>query len=78
MYEFCKREVERELLAPGTARFPERNDPDLLIHVNQGSALVLGYVDSENAFGALLRSRFRCTYEQQGGEWQGEVAVYPD
>jgi hypothetical protein len=58
-YEFCIEKITEQLRAPATARFSERDDG------REGADgdrrfLFTGTVDSENGFGALLRSEWAC------------------
>lgn len=52
----CRDLVESELRAPATAEFGE-----LSAMKNGGVWTVMGYVDAENAFGAMLRNDFQCS-----------------
>jgi hypothetical protein len=58
----CEDFVTRQLVAPATAKFPTANhiaisqlDPD------KPEWLIVGYVDSENKMGAMLRTDYSCT-----------------
>lgn len=53
----CIGAVTDQLRAPGTAKF----DVTLITDQDGGVKIVSGTVDSQNSFGALLRSNFRCT-----------------
>lgn len=60
----CHREVEARLKSPGSAKYSnERTD-----HLSENVWQVLGTVDSENGFGALLRTSFLCDAIHDGGE----------
>lgn len=77
-YEFCKQEVIKELTSPASARFPDRNDPALTINAGDGEAFISGHVDSQNAFGAMMRSNFVCSLETNQGKWAPTlVSVLP-
>jgi hypothetical protein len=57
-YEACKSMVTDRLKAPGSARFQGIFEANL---VNHGDRISWdGWVDSQNGFGALLRTRFNC------------------
>lgn len=60
----CHREVEARLKSPGSAKYsneiPEQKTENVWT--------VLGTVDSENGFGALLRTSFLCDAIHDGGE----------
>ena len=51
--------VKEKLLAPATADFSE--DATTVIKTNDSTFSVNSFVDSENAFGAKLRSKYSCT-----------------
>jgi hypothetical protein len=62
--EACQDRVETLLKSPATAKFSD------VVAVPQGADTwkVTGSVDSENSFGALLRSSFTCMAESDDGE----------
>lgn len=66
-YQACERAVESSLKAPGTADFSGPLGSD--ITANGDTYKVSGYVDSENGFGANLRSNFTCTVRDTGDNW---------
>jgi hypothetical protein len=72
-YDFCIQQVTDRLKAPATARFSER-DPD---HEGQDSGLYLftGTVDSENGFGALIRSDWACKIRWANGSYSAEAVT---
>jgi len=53
----CKDYVKARLKAPGTAKF---GDALVMPWKGDGCYQVSGYVDSQNSFGALLRTKYRC------------------
>ncbi len=56
---FCERQVEAQLKSPATADFSNTT-----AQVNSdGNYNVAGQVDSENSFGAMLRTGFKCVVE---------------
>lgn len=61
----CEEFVKDKLKAPSTADFSEQE------HVAEGKGWrVTGSVDSENSFGAKIRSSYTCVLENTGGdEW---------
>jgi len=62
----CKQSVEARLKAPGTANYV---NIEARKHLTlEDNYLVEGSVDSENSFGALLRSEFQCTVEGSNGD----------
>jgi hypothetical protein len=72
-YDFCIQQVTDRLKAPATARFSER-DPD---HEGQDGSLYLftGTVDSENGFGALIRSDWSCKIRWANGSYSAEAVT---
>lgn len=60
----CRNAVKEQLKSPSTAKFPgtfESNDQAR--ETEQGERVWAGYVDSQNALGAVLRTNFVCTYD---------------
>lgn len=55
----AQNEVERNLKSPGTADFPWGMNTTPLGHEGR-QFLVSSYVDSQNSFGALMRTEFIC------------------
>jgi hypothetical protein len=60
----CRHYVGLSLKAPATARFSGESSG-----AAGDTVTVIGAVDSENSFGALLRSNFTCTVSLRQGEW---------
>lgn len=58
--------VKDRLVSPGSADFPFLDRPRVDRVENRWE--VISYVDSQNRFGATLRSNFRCLVEHQGGD----------
>jgi hypothetical protein len=71
--EECEDSVKDRLKAPATAQFSEvETTPS-----GAESYDVAGAVDSENSFGALIRSHFTCKATLlDNGEWESSAAVY--
>ncbi len=65
----CKRSIKARLKAPSTAKFKSASTAK----VKRG-AIVRGYVDAQNSFGAATRSRYICHMELRGSppEWTVE------
>lgn len=72
--------VERALKAPSTARFPACGAPSVTIksqappagdHWSPTGHTVTGYVDSQNSFGAMLRSTYvvQMLYDPGSRKW---------
>lgn len=70
-----RRFVERALAAPATAQFPssDRTDGVHVERTGQCTYLVQGWVDSQNGFGAMLRSHYSIEMEsdERGANWRG-------
>lgn len=60
-YEFAKTYVKNNLKSPSTASFP--GTFERIKHIEEigvGTYRILSWVDSQNAFGAILRTNFSC------------------
>jgi hypothetical protein len=64
----CRQFVERSLKAPSTADFPF-SDEFSAVGKDNGPYIVIGYVDAQNSFGAMLRTHFTCELHTDGKEW---------
>lgn len=64
-YTEAKKTVNKELKSPSTAKFADfskikfRDNKD-------GTYIIESYVDSQNSFGATVRTKFRCTITDYG------------
>jgi hypothetical protein len=68
-YLVCWQFVWGRLKAPATAEFPTSSDPAVRSErLANGAYLVRAYVDSQNGFGALVRTPFTCNVTWQQGE----------
>lgn len=57
----CRQFVTARLKAPATAKFPLPDNPGISVtELDNHEFLVRGFVDSQNAFGALVRTTYRC------------------
>jgi hypothetical protein len=66
-YKACENWVEQQLRAPGTADFSGHNDSKI---VKTGNGYDIdGYVDSENGFGAQIRTNWSCSVALSGDHW---------
>lgn len=76
MWGLCKENVKARLRAPSTAEFVDDSILDMQSHVfhdlrkhkTANDYLVKGQVDSQNGFGARLRSVYECSITWTGGE----------
>ena len=75
----CQGLVKTELKAPGTARFPAYSTASVKADW-KGMYRVLSFVDSQNSFGALIRTSFVCAirYDPNTRRWmQVDLAFDP-
>jgi hypothetical protein len=59
-YRACQGFVRERLRAPATAVFPPSSLEIVSTAIGGGVFAVSSYVDSQNGFGAMVRSRFNC------------------
>lgn len=70
--------VKDRLKAPGTASFGSvfgdyQSPDDCVVELGDGRFRCTGWVDSENSFGAKIRTRFSCIVKYVGNDkWQLE------
>lgn len=70
-FEVCKDFVKDRLKSPGSATFRNQFEDDGEVVVTgsgRGPYTIVSTVDSENSFGASLRSRFTCTVTNTDGD----------
>ena len=65
----CQQFVEARLKAPATAQFPTV-DQAAVHSFGSGRYGVESYVDAQNSFGAMLRSRYACALKYDGTNWR--------
>jgi hypothetical protein len=68
----CAEFTRARLKAPGSADFPEYDDPGVRISHSGSTWTVRSFVDAENSFGANLRTNFACVVEDRGDQWHLE------
>ncbi len=62
--------VKRELVSPSSAKFP-RFDKSMAIQVDEDIWIITSYVDSQNKFGAMLRTNYIAKVKYLGNdEWR--------
>jgi hypothetical protein len=68
-YATAKSFVEKELKAPRTAKFPMTSDIQIYQSANEWT--IIGYVDSQNGFGALVRTQYKIemSYDSDTDMW---------
>lgn len=69
-FAIAKRFVVGELKSPSSAKFPVYNEYSEGVHVaDKGdSFFVASYVDSQNGFGAMIRTKYLCSVNK--GTWE--------
>ena len=70
-WEACRQSqdfVKKVLVAPATAEFPSCNEVTKK-RLEGNTYQVVGWVDSQNKFGAMLRTNYICTMELKNGYW---------
>lgn len=67
-YVMAKNNVELRLKAPSTAEFGSYGDSRVVQLEGGCKFLVVGYVDAQNGFGAMLRNTYTATMEKTPGE----------
>ena len=77
VYNAAQPFIVDKLTSPGSAKFEDFND-DAVKVLSPGVYGVSGYVDSQNGFGALLRSGWAIRMHKTGNTYQvDEIAVVP-
>lgn len=64
----CESWVRDQLTSPSTAKFSDEDWFEAGESLT-GRPAVDGAVDSQNEYGAMIRSRFSCAMSHDGGEW---------
>lgn len=60
----CQNRITKKLTSPASADFADKDELDIQKKENDGEYWqIRGYVDSDNKFGASLRSSWYCTVE---------------
>jgi len=71
-YEAATNIVSTQLVAPSTARFPSYRY-DMITTVDYCTWIINSYVDSQNSFGAMIRTQYRAKVmklDPQGSRWK--------
>lgn len=76
-WAMAKQFVTERLKSPSSANFPYY-DQDFVAKIDEHQFQVNAWVESQNSFGAQLRSPFRCTLTSKGGhKWIcEELTIY--
>jgi len=69
--------VKRHLKAPATAEFPWSPDEYSIVSLGDGRWKVSSYVDAQNGFGAMVRSRWDVTLrrKEDGSAWLEDINI---
>ena len=60
-YSFAEKNVKDMLKSPATAEFPSSSEQDQHTkYIGDNTYEINSYVDSQNGFGAMMRTRFSC------------------
>lgn len=68
---YCQNLVKNKLISPATAKFPWNSVVDVFPAETNTTYHVLSYVDSQNRFGATLRTYFKCKLKSTGNDFEG-------
>lgn len=61
-YTYAENFVKMKIKSPSTARFPSTLEKSKhIVKIKEGKYKVASWVDSQNGFGATVRSGFSCT-----------------
>lgn len=71
-YILCKKNAEGKLKAPSTAKFAGLSGTTIGQSKDKSQWSVRTHVDSENSFGAMVRSQIICTIQPEGPD-RGKV-----
>ncbi|MCU1717940.1 hypothetical protein NTD81_12510 [Pseudomonas sp. 5P_3.1_Bac2] len=64
-FVMCQKPITDRLTSPSSAKFPHSGKSGVSsTHVGGGVYDVVGYVDSQNGFGAMLRSTWNCKIKE--------------
>jgi len=76
-FAFTNYAIEKQLKAPSTARFASITDEETIIHDLGGDKFtVTSWVDSQNSFGATMRTKYQMTVERKSdGDWTIESVI---
>lgn len=68
-YIMCQDFIEQRLTAPATAKWPSSLDITIIpVSGKEDSYQVIGYVDAQNGFGALIRTSYVCEISYTGDD----------
>lgn len=75
-YIMCKKMIAEKLKSPKSAEFAKDWNQHVT-YLGDGKYKVNSYVDSQNSFGALIRSKFSCVMTDLGeSKWQMSDVIF--
>lgn len=74
-YLKANRFVKDTLKSPSTAEFPSRSEYSIS-NLGNSECMVSSYVDSQNSFGAVVRSHWTATVKDNAGNWTLEEMTF--
>jgi hypothetical protein len=77
-FDMCKQSVRAKLKAPSTAKFRDYfgDQAPTISGSGDGPYNIASTVDSQNGFGAMIRSTFLCTAIDRGGDqWSATSSI---
>ena len=77
-YNMSKDFVRKNLKSPSTAKFPGLfESEDHVKYIGSGKYKIISWVDSQNSFGATIRTKYSCTMIDKGNNtWGIEDLVF--
>ena len=67
---YAQKFTEKKLATPKSADFPSYHTDGVKVeNIGDDKFSVRGYVDAQNAFGAVVRSRFEAKISREGKKW---------
>jgi hypothetical protein len=69
-FVYCQQTVEANLKSPSTAEHPYMSDISI---TKEGNFYIInGFVDSQNSYGAMLRTNYYCKLKYENGIFSAE------
>lgn len=77
VYSGVKEYVKNNLKAPKTAEFPRPFEyQNHVKRIDENNFIVTSWVDSQNSYGALIRTKFTCNIRHSHGKLYGSNLVF--
>ena len=78
-YNYAEEFVEKRLKSPSTAKFPKTMERSNHVTILGGGKFKINsWVDSQNSFGATIRTNFTCTIIFEGNKVRCEEMVFQE